>query len=102
MKFKKINPKTFEGKKFEMAPANRVEAASEVADDFMIAIFDFEGGGYLITDESSLSDFTEYGSSDMEPLWRRIEARYGIGPSVVRSDKLVDIFEAIVARQRLQ
>lgn len=98
----KIKSGPFKGKEIEFASVNRVEAAGEVADDFMFEIFEFDAGEYLITDESSLADFTDYGSSDVEPLWKLVQARYGVGPADARSDKLVDIFDAIIARRNPQ
>lgn len=102
MKMKKVDPKKFEGKKIEFASTDRIEAAGELADDFMFEIFEFDAGEYFITDESSLSDFTEFGSSDVDLLWKRIEAQYHIDRTDVASERLVDIFEAIILRDQVQ
>ncbi len=102
MKMKTVDPKKFGAKKIEFASTDRVEAAGELADDFMFAIFEFDAGEYLITDESSLSDFTEFGSSNVDPLWKLIEAQYRIDRADVVSERLVDIFEAIVLRDQVQ
>jgi hypothetical protein len=59
-------------KKIEFASSDRIEEFRRVADDFMLEIFDFVPGEYLITDESSLRDFTEFGSSETAPIWSRI------------------------------
>lgn len=98
----KVTSGPYKGKEIEFAPVSRVEAAGQTADEFMFEIFQFEAGSYLITDESSLSDFTEYGSVDTEPLWKLVEANFGISPADVCSDKLVDIFETIIAKQNPQ
>jgi hypothetical protein len=79
-----------------------VEAAGQLADDFMFDIFDFDAGDYLITDESSLADYTDIGSSDSSPSWKLIKDKYRVSPEDCRSDKLVDIFDAIVARKSTQ
>jgi hypothetical protein len=102
MKMKKVDPRRFEGKRIEYASYNRVEEAGELADDFMFEIFEFDAGEYLITDESSLSDFTEFGSSNTDPLWKTIEARYRIDRTDVASERLVDIFEAIIRREQVR
>lgn len=44
----------------------------------MLEIFDFLPGEYLITDESSLRDFTDLGSSDTTGIWNRITKIYAI------------------------
>jgi hypothetical protein len=67
---KKFKRGALKGKKIEFASSERIEEFRGVADDFMLEIFDFLPGEYLITDESSLPDFTEMGSahvSDLEP-----------------------------------
>lgn len=99
---KKVDPKRFEGKKIEFASTGRVEAAGELADDFMFEIFELDAGEYLITDESSLSDFTAFGSSDVDPLWKLIEVKYRIDRTDASSERLVDIFEAIILRDQVQ
>ena len=93
MKFKRGH---FKGKKIEFAPTNRIESTQEIADEFMFEIFNFEAGEYLLTDESSICDFTEIGSSDTTPIWNKITNQYGINREQVQSDKLVDIFDTIM------
>ena len=89
-------------KKIEFASSNRIEEFRHVADDFMLEIFDFVPGEYLITDESSLRDFTEVGSSDTAPVWSRITKVYEIERADVPSERLVDLFAEIEARRHLQ
>jgi hypothetical protein len=89
-------------KKIEFASSDRIEELRHVADDFMLEIFDFVPGEYLITDESSLRDFTEFGSSDTAPIWSRITKIYAIEPTDVPSERLVDLFAEIEARSNLQ
>jgi hypothetical protein len=89
-------------KKIEFASSDRIEQFRRIADDFMLEIFDFVPGEYLITDESSLRDFTEFGSSDTARIWSRITKVYAIERTDVPSEKLVDLFAQIEARRNLQ
>ncbi|MEX2130148.1 MAG: hypothetical protein WD772_01570 [Pseudohongiellaceae bacterium] len=98
----KVKSGPHKGKEIEFASVSRVEAAGQVADGFMFEIFEFEAGDYLITDESSLTDFVEYGSADTEPLWKLVEANFGVSATDVGSDKLVDIIETIIAKRNPQ
>lgn len=98
----KIRRGPLKGKSFELAPSERVEAFRHVADDFMLEIFDFLPGEYLITDESSLCDFADTGTSDTAPLWQLITDRYAISRNDVPSERLVDIFAQIEARKSVQ
>ena len=68
----------------------------------MLEIFDFLPGEYLITDESSLPDFTEMGSADTSPIWSLITERFAIERTDVASERLVDIFAEIQARKSVQ
>jgi hypothetical protein len=90
------------GKTIKFASAERVEAFRRIADDFMLEIFDLIPGEYLITDESSLRDFTDEGSSDTSSLWALVTKTYGIDRVHVPSEKLVDIFAEIEGRKRVQ
>lgn len=73
-----------------------------IADEFMMEIFDFLPGEYLITDESSIPDFTEFGSSDTSEIWGRINDVYSIEKSDVPSEILVEIFSEILVRKNVQ
>jgi len=92
----------FKGKKVTYASTDRVEELRKLAADFMMELFDFLPGDYLITDESSLRDFTDFASADTSPLWHRITEIYAIGKSDVPSERLVDIFTEIQARRSIQ
>jgi hypothetical protein len=54
----------FKGKRIEFAPTTGIDMFPDVVADFMKQIFDFEPGDYLMSDESSLYDFT--GVDEME------------------------------------
>ncbi len=99
---KKFRRGALKNKKIEFASLERIEEFRRIADDFMLEIFDFLPGEYLITDESSLRDFTEFGSSDTAPIWSRITKLYAIERSDVPSERLVDLFAKIDARKSLQ
>jgi hypothetical protein len=88
--------------KIEYAPTGKVEMLAQVAHDFMQEIFDLEPGSYVISDESDLRDFTDFGVSDTLPLWKRIKASYAFDKADVGSERLVDIFLAIERRQHFQ
>ncbi len=90
------------GKKVTYASTDRVEEYGKIAGEFMLEVLDFLPGDYLITDESSLRDFTDFGSSDTSPIWNRITEIYGIERADVPSDVLADIFSEIQRRRRIQ
>lgn len=92
----------FKGKKVTYASTGRIEEFRKLAGDFMMDVFDLLPGDYLITDKSSLRDFTDFGSSDTSPLWRRITETYGIRTTDVPSERIVDIFTEIQARRSAQ
>jgi len=89
-------------KKVTYASTNRVEEYGKIAADFMLEGFDFLPGDYLITDESSLRDFTDFGSSDTSPIWNRITEIYSIDRADVPSERLADIFAEIQSRRSIQ
>lgn len=93
---------SFKGKKVTYASTDRVEEYRRVADAFMMEVFDLLQGDYLITDESSLRDFTDFASSDTAPIWCRITEIYGIGKADAPSERLADIFAEIQKRRIVQ
>ena len=92
----------FRGKKITYASTDRVEEFRKLAGEFMMEVFDFLPGDYLITDESSLRDFTDFASSDTSPIWCRITEIYAIARAEVPSERLVYIFTEIHARRNVQ
>jgi hypothetical protein len=99
---KRVRRGAFKGKNVEFASSERVEALRGVAEDFMLEIFDLLPGEYLITDESSLPDFTQMGWADTSPIWSLITERFAIQRTDVASERLVDIFAEIQARKSVQ
>lgn len=79
-----------------------MEEFRRVAEDFMLEVFNFLPGDYLITDDSRLRDFIESGTTETSPIWTRITKLYAIGHADVPSERLVDIFAEIQARRNLQ
>jgi hypothetical protein len=98
----KIRRGAFKDKKVTYAATDRVEDYRKIAGDFMAEVFDFLPGDYLISDESSLRDFTEFASSDTSPIWRRVTEIYSIAKAEVPSERLVDIFAEIRRRRNVQ
>ncbi|MBI3015830.1 MAG: hypothetical protein HYY65_12430 [Candidatus Tectomicrobia bacterium] len=82
----------FKGKKVEFAPTTGIDMFLDIAEDFMRRIFDFEPGNYLITDESSHSDFTGLDEMDMSDIHKKIREVYDLDPSDVPSGNLLEIF----------
>jgi hypothetical protein len=89
-------------KKFVLSPTDLVEAFQEIADRFMLEIFELEPGEYIITDESDIRDFTSFGTSDTGPIWRQVGDAYGLSRADVGSERLVKIFQAVAERRRVQ
>lgn len=89
-------------KKITYAATDRLDDYRQLAYDFMAEVFDLLPGDYLITDESTLSDFTEFGTSDTSQIWSRITEAYTINRADAPSEKLVDIFAAIDRHRKIQ
>jgi hypothetical protein len=66
------------GKRVEFAPTAGIEAFEEIAEDFMLSIFGFEPGQYLITDLSSLHDFAGVDDMEIGDMLARIHRVYGL------------------------
>lgn len=90
------------GRRIELASASRVEAAGQIAVQIMLEVLELEVGDYLITDESLLTDFTGYGSSDAESCWKLVESIFAVSRAEVGSDNLAEIFETIMAKRNPQ
>ena len=97
-----ISRERFRGKKIKYASTERIEEFAEIASEFMMEIFDFLPGEYLISDESDVADFTDFGSSDTSEIWQRIQESYDIEESDTGSSRLVDIFSEIAQRRNIQ
>ena len=80
------------GNKIELAPTAGIEMFEGIAEDFMQRIFNLEAGDYLITDESSLYDFTGVDDMKLADIYRKIENEYGLDVSDLKSGNLLEIF----------
>ncbi|MGV3629171.1 MAG: hypothetical protein ACO1PN_15950 [Betaproteobacteria bacterium] len=90
------------GQKIAYAATDRVDEFRLIASEFMDEIFELMPGEYLISDESDVHDFTDFGSSDTSGIWERIKDVYGFKESAVDSSRLVDVFAEIARRRNLQ
>ena len=89
----------FKGKRIEFAPTTGIDLFREVAEDFMRRIFDFEPGDYLISDESSLSDFTGVEDMALRDIQQKIREVYDVDVSDLASSNLLEIFARLHYRK---
>ena len=89
---------SFKGKKIVFAPTTGVDMFLEISEDFMKSIFNFEPGEYLITDESSLFDFTGLDEMEIKDINGRIRDVYNLDVSDIESGNLLEIFKRIYQR----
>jgi hypothetical protein len=83
------------GKKIEFAPTTGIDRFFEISEGFMKRIFDFGPGEYLISDESSLHDFTVLDEMELSDIQKRIRDVYDINVSDIASRNLLEIFTKI-------
>lgn len=82
-----------------MASTAGIELFEDIMEDFMLDIFGFESGQYLITDESSLHDFIGVGDMHLADILRKIRDVYGLDVSDLKSGNLLEIFERLREQQ---
>ena len=85
----------FKGNKIEFASTTGVDMFRRIYEEFMKKIFDFVPGEYLISDESSLYDFTGLDEYDLNDIQKRIRDVYSLDVSDIESGNLLEIFEII-------
>lgn len=85
----------FKGKKISFASTTGIDKYSEISEDFMKKIFDFELADYLITDESSLYDFTSRDNMELTDIQDKIKEVYDLDVSDIKSGNLLEIFMRI-------
>ncbi len=90
-----ISSGPFKGKKIEFAPTTGVDMFLKISDEFMKNIFDFAPGEYLISDESSLHDFTGLNEWDLTDIQKKIRYVYDLDISNIESGNLLEIFKRI-------
>lgn len=83
----------FKGKRIEMAPTTGVDVFADIVEGFMERILGFEPGEYLITDESTLTDFIGLADeAKLGDLQQRIRDEYGVEVADLQSGNLLEIF----------
>jgi len=90
-----ISSGPFKGKKIEFAPTTGVDMFLKISDEFMKKIFGFAPGDYLISDESSLYDFTGLNEWDFTDIQKKIRDVYDLDISDIDSGNLLEIFKRI-------
>ncbi len=90
-----ISSGPFKGKEIEFAPTSGVDMFIKISDEFMKKIFDFAPGEYLISDESSLHDFTGLNEWDLTDIRKKIQVVYDLDISDIESGNLLEIFKRI-------
>lgn len=88
----------FKGKKVELASTEGIQSFRDLAEQFMSVIFDLEPGVYLITDESSLTDFVGVEDLELDHILSKIDDLYGVDVSDVERGNLLKIFDKIHGR----
>jgi len=86
--------------KFELAPTRRLTSLQDITEDFMKQILKYDPEDYLITDESRLSDFTDFARGDIAPYLPKIKKHYGVDVSDVPYGNLAGIFRKIKDAQK--
>ena len=89
----------FKGKRVELASTTGIERLEDIADDFMLDIFGFEPGEYLITDLSSLHDFVGVDDMEFVDILARIRDVYRLDVADLPSGDLLEIFKRLHERR---
>jgi hypothetical protein len=85
----------FKGKRIEFAPTAGIETFQEIAEDFMLNVFGFESGDYLITDLSSLDDFVGVDDMELGDMLTTIRDVYGLDVADLPNGNLLEIFRRL-------
>jgi hypothetical protein len=85
----------FKGKKIEFARTTGINEFRAISEDFVNRIFGLEPGEYLITDESSLYDFTGIDEMELPGIHKKIQEMYNVDVSDIKSRNLLEIFKRI-------
>lgn len=83
------------GKQVELASTTGVMALETIVEDFMLEIFGFEAGEYLITDLSSLYDFVGVDDLEAHDINAKVRAAYGLDLADLRGGNLLGIFNQL-------
>jgi hypothetical protein len=93
-----IHSGRFKGKKIELASTAGIELFEGIAREFMLQVFNLEAGDYLITDESTLSDFAGVDDMQIPAIAERVRRLYGFDLSEVEDETLLNVFIRIHGR----
>jgi hypothetical protein len=85
----------FKGKRVEFASTTGIDTLENIAEDFMLNIFGFEPGQYLITDLSSLHDFVSVDEMEFVSILARIRDVYRLDVADLASGNLLEIFKRL-------
>ena len=85
----------FKGKRVKLAATTGIERFDDVAEEFMLNVFGFEAGEYLITDLSSLHDFVGVDDMEFVDILSRIRDAYGLDVADLASGNLMEIFKRL-------
>ena len=85
----------FKGKKIEFAPTTGIDKFRAISEDFMNKVFGLEPGEYLISDESSLYDFTGLDEMELTDIHNKIREIYNIDVSDIKLRNLLAIFKRV-------
>ncbi len=88
-------------KKIVFASRDRLSAVEELAPRFFAEVLEIDYGECLITDESDLRDFTEFGSEASPAVDRmldRLEAHYLVDARIIGSTRIVQLLEFLQSR----
>lgn len=90
----------FKGKRVEFASTTAIDTLENIAEDFMLNIFGFEPGQYLITDLSSLHDFVGVDDMEFVDILARIRDVYQMDVADLPSGNLLEILKRLHERSR--
>ena len=89
----------FKGQRVEIASATGIQSFDDIAEDFMLDIFGFEPGEYLITDLSSRQDFVGVDYMEFVDILARIRDVYRLDVADLPSGNLLEIFKRLHERR---
>ena len=89
----------FKGKRVELGSTMGIQTFDQIAEDFMLTLFGFNPGQYLITDLSSLHDFVGVDDMEIGDMLTRIREVYGLDVADLPSGNLLEIFRRLHEHQ---
>src|SRR3954470_5051574 len=88
-------------KKYRLAPQARLHRVEGLAPRFFTEVLERDYAECLITDESDLLDFTEFGGTphaELAAMLDRLEAHYLIDGRAASSTRIIDLLEFLQSR----